>query len=104
MSIEVTLRHTTENKRLKNYAYSRAQKILLQFPKIEHIHVVLDVQRHLYEADFIVQQKGVTVVGAKVHADSFMSVIDTAAARAEKQLKKMHDKRIASYQATGTRA
>lgn len=97
MSIEVTLRHTDDNEGIKNFAQSRAEKILLMFPKVDSIHVVLDVQRHLFEAEFIVHQKGMTAVGAKEHSDSFMSVIDIAAARAEKQLKKLHDKQISSH-------
>ena len=103
MSIEVTLRHTDDNEGIKNYAQSRAEKILLQFPKVDSIHVVLDVQRHLFEAEFIVHEKGMTAIGAKEHSDSFMSVIDTAAARAEKQLKKLHDKRISSHHAAGAK-
>lgn len=104
MSIEVTLRHTDDNEGIKNYAQSRAERIILQFPKVDSIHVVLDVQRHLYEAEFIVHQKGLTAIGAKEHSESFHSVIDTAAARAEKQLKKLHDKRISAHHAIAARA
>jgi len=104
MSIEVTLRHKTASEDLKNYAYARAERIIMQFPKISSIRVVLDMQRHLYEAEFVVQQKGMTAVGAKEHSDSFRSVIDIAAARAEKQLKKRHDKRITINQSAMARA
>ena len=98
MSIEVTLRHNLANEGLKRYAEARAEKILLQFPKVDSIHVVLDMQRHLFEAEFVVHQRGFTAVGAKEHAASPQAVIDTAAARAEKQLKKLHDKRITAHQ------
>ncbi len=104
MSIEVTLRHNTANEELKEYAQSRAEKIRMQFPKVDSVHVILDMQRHLFEAEFIVHQKGMTAVGAKEHSDSFQSVIDTAAARAEKQLKKLHDKRITVHHAAAARA
>ncbi len=104
MSIEVTLRHKTANEDLKDYAYSRAERIMMQFPKVDSVHVVLDMQRHLYEAEFVVHQKGLTAVGAKEHSDSFQSVIDIAAARAEKQLKKRHDKRITINQGAMAKA
>ncbi len=104
MSIEVTLRHCSANEGLKQYAVARAEKILLQFPKVDSIHVILDMQRHLFEAEFVVHQKGVTAVGAKEHAASAQAVIDTAAARAEKQLKKVHDKRIRAHQGVAARA
>jgi len=98
MSIEVTLRHNSANEGVKRYAEARAEKILLQYPKVDSIHVVLDMQRHLFEAEFIVHQRGLTAVGAKEHAANPQAVIDTAAARAEKQLKKLHDKRITAHQ------
>jgi len=103
MSIEVTLRHITANDELKTYAQNRAERILLQFPKVDSIHVILDMQRHLFEAEFIVHQKGLTAVGVKEHSLNPQSVIDTAAARAEKQLKKLHDKRISAHQGTAAR-
>jgi len=98
MSIEVTLRHNSANEGLKEYAEGRARKIILQFPKVDSVHVILDMQRHLFEAEFIVHQKGLTAVGVKEHAANPQAVIDTAAARAEKQLKKLHDKRITAHQ------
>ncbi len=97
MAIEVTIRHLNAAPGLKDYAEARATKLMEQFPRVESIHVIIDVQRHLYEAEFIVQQKGVTAVGAKEHADSARAVIDTAAARAEKQLRKTISKRVTAH-------
>jgi ribosomal subunit interface protein len=97
MPIEVTLRHLNAAPGIKEYAETRASKLVEQFPRVESVHVVIDVQRHLYEAEFVVQQKGLTAVGAKEHADSARAVIDTAAARAEKQLRKTHGKRVAAH-------
>ena len=64
---------------------------------MESVHVIIDVQRHLYEAELVVQQKGLTAVGAKEHADSARAVINTAAARAEKQLRKTLSKRVDAH-------
>lgn len=97
MPIEVTIRHLNADKGLKNYAESRAEKLMQEFPKVESVHVIVDVQRHLYEAEFVVQQKGLTAVGAKEHAASACAVIDTAAARAEKQLRKTLSKRVTAH-------
>ncbi|HRR33883.1 MAG TPA: ribosome-associated translation inhibitor RaiA [Kiritimatiellia bacterium] len=93
MPIEVTIRHQNAAPGLKEYAELRAAKLMEQFPKIGSVRVVVDVQRHLYEAEIIVQQKNLTAVGTKEHADSARAVIDTAAARVEKQLRKMLNKR-----------
>jgi len=97
MPIEVTIRHQNAAPGLKAYAEARAEKLVEQFPRVESVHVIIDVQRHLYEAEFIVQQKGMTAVGAKEHADSASAVIDTAAARAEKQLRKTISKRVSAH-------
>ena len=104
MSIEITLRHITANEELKDYARDRAEKILLQFPKVDSVHVILDMQRHLFQAEFVVHQKGLTAVGVTELSDNPQSVIDSAAARAEKQLKKLHDKRITAHQSVAARA
>ena len=96
MPIEVTIRHQNAARGLKEYADLRAAKLMEQFPKIESVHVIVDVQRHLYEAEVIVQQKNLTAVGTKEHADSARAVSDTAAARAEKQLRKTLSKRVAA--------
>lgn len=92
MPIEVTIRHLNASHGLKEYAEKRAAKLVEQFPRVESVHVIVDMQRHLYESEFVVQQKGMTAVGAKEHADSARAVIDTAAARAEKQLRKTRTK------------
>ena len=97
MPIEITDRHLDTDAGLKKYAETRAAKLMQAFPKVESVHVVIDVQRHLYEAEFIVQQKGVTAVGAKEHASSARAVIDTAAARAEKQLRKTRAKKVNAH-------
>jgi ribosomal subunit interface protein len=97
MPIEVTIRHLNATQGLKEYAELRATKLMAAFPRVESVHVIVDVQRHLFEAEFVVQQKGLTAVGAKEHAASARAVIDTAAARAEKQLRKTSAKRVSAH-------
>ena len=97
MPIEVTVRHVNADTGLKEYAELRAAKLIREFPKVESVHVIIDVQRHLFESEFIVQQKGLTAVGAKEHAANARAVIDTAAARAEKQLRKTRCKKVNAH-------
>lgn len=97
MPIEVTIRHLNTASGLKEYAEKRASKLIEQFPRVESVHVIVDMQRHLFECEFVVQQKGMTAVGALEHADNARAVIDTAAARAEKQLRKTLTKRVAVH-------
>ena len=104
MPIEVTIRHLNEGAGLKEYAELRAEKLIQEFPRVESVHVIIDVQRHLYEAEFVVQQKNLTAVGAKEHAANASAAIDTAAARAEKQLRKTLSKRVSAHERQAKRS
>ena len=74
MAIEVTMRHSdVKIESLKEYAEARMEKLQERFPKVTSINIVNDV-------------------GAKEFSESAKSVIDTAAARAERQLLRMRVK------------
>ena len=51
-----------------------------------------DVKKHMYVAEVVANRLGETAVGAKEFSESGKSVIDAAAARAERQLLKMRVK------------
>jgi ribosomal subunit interface protein len=94
MSIEVNVRHEAEESTKKFaelYAQQCAEQIVSKFNKVDNVHVVLDHQRHLFEAEFVAHIKGHTV-RAKEHAVNLRSAIDTAAARVIKQLRKITNK------------
>ena len=97
MSIEVTIRHQEAAKGLKEYAEKRAAKLVEKFPKVESVRIVIDSQRHLYEAQVLAQEKGQTAVGGNEHAVNVRSAIDTAVARAEKQLRDSRKKVISVH-------
>ncbi|MBO4287217.1 MAG: HPF/RaiA family ribosome-associated protein [Kiritimatiellae bacterium] len=98
--IEVAVRHMENNTSLKAYADKRAARLAGTFPKAESVKVVLDKQRHLYQAEFIVQEKGQTAVGATKVATNAASAIDAAAAHAEKQLRKQRNKVVSIHTRT----
>ena len=54
MSIEVTTRHMNAPG-AKEYAHEKAERLVELFPRIEHVHVILDVEKHRYEAEIVVQ-------------------------------------------------
>ena len=95
MSIEVTMRHSdVKIEALKDYAQKRMEKLQAAFPKVTKVSVVIDVdaKKHMYMAEVVANRLGTTAVGAKEFSESSKSVIDTAAARAERQLLKMRVK------------
>ena len=95
MSIEVTMRHSDVRiEAMKNYAQQRMEKLQAAFPKVTKISIVIDidVKKHMYMAEVVANRLGETAVGAKDFSESAKSVIDAAAARAERQLLKMRVK------------
>ena len=95
MSIEVTMRHSDVRiESLKEYAEKRMARLKEKFPKVTKVAIVIDidVKKHMYMAEVVANRLGSTAVGAKEFSESAKSVIDSAAARAERQLLKMRIK------------
>lgn len=95
MSIEITMRHSdVKIEALKEYAEKRMALLKERFPKVTKVTLVIDVdvKKHMYMAEVVANRLGATAVGAKEFSESGKSVIDTAAARAERQLLKMRVK------------
>ena len=79
MSIEVTMRHSDVRiESMKEYAEKRMALLKERFPKVTKVAIVIDVdvKKHMY----------------KEFSESAKSVIDAAAARAERQLLRMRVK------------
>ena len=95
MSIEITMRHSdVKIESMKEYAQQRMEKLQAAFPKVTKIAIVIDidVKKHMYMAEVVANRLGETAVGAKEFSVSAKSVIDAAAARAERQLLRMRVK------------
>jgi ribosomal subunit interface protein len=95
MNIEVTMRHSDVRiEALKEYAEMRMKQLAERFPKVTKVAIVIDidVKKHMYMAEVVANRLGSTAVGAKEFSESAKSVIDSAAARAERQLLKMRIK------------
>ncbi len=95
MAIEITMRHSDVRiESLKDYAQKRMERLQEAFPKVTKIQIVIDVdvKKHMYMAEVVANRLGETAVGAKEFSESAKSVIDGAAARAERQLLKMRVK------------
>lgn len=95
MSIEVTMRHSDVRiGALQEYAEKRMKLLSERFPKVTKVVIVIDVdaKKRMYMAEVVANRLGEVAVGAKEFSESAKSVIDAAAARAERQLLKMRVK------------
>ena len=52
MAIEITARHMDGAEAAKAYAQERSGKLVRMFPRIEHVHVILDMEKHRYDFSF----------------------------------------------------
>jgi len=94
MPIEITVRRdNVDGGAGRKYAEKRATHLSRKLQKVDNVRVVLDRQRHLFEAEFIVEQKGQILAEAREHSDSIAAAIDTAVARIVKQIRKAESKR-----------
>lgn len=97
MSIEITARHLRISEAQQGFARDKAEQLIAEFPKIEHVHVILDMQRHQFTAEFVVQHKALAKVEAKEVCDDLVAGIDLAYEKVEKQLRKHREKVVASH-------
>jgi len=100
MPIEVTARHMNAPQS-KQYAHEKAEKLLELFPRLEHVHVVLDVEKHRCKAEVIARGKNhIHIEAEDTNNDGEMAVaIDVAFERAERQLRKLRDKVLDHHRA-----
>lgn len=92
MSIEVTVRHMDKNGNLQEYARRKAEMLVEEFPKVEYVHVTLDVEKHRNIAEVFAQSKKHVRVEAKEVSDDMIASIDIAVNKLEKQLRKLSDR------------
>lgn len=92
MPIEITARHMDGAEAAKAYAQERAEKLMTMFPRIEYVHVILDVEKHRHEAEVVVQAKNHIRLEAEASSDDMANSLDQAFERAEKQLRKLREK------------
>ena len=93
MAIEITARHMDGAEAAKAYAQERSGKLVKMFPRIEHVHVILDMEKHRHKAEVVVQAKSHVHVEAEESSDDMANSIDVAFERAEKQLRKVQEKK-----------
>ena len=92
MSVEVTARHMEATAVLQSYARRKAEALEEEFPRVESVHVILDVQKIRHIAEVVVQARNRVRTEAKESADNMKAAIDAAVDKVERQLRKVTDK------------
>jgi len=92
MPIEITARHMEATDRMQDYARRKADELVEAFPRIEHMHVILAVEKQRHIAEVVVQAKNHLRAEAKEESDTMMASIDGAMSKIERQLQRFREK------------
>jgi ribosomal subunit interface protein len=92
MSVEVTARHLRTVGDIQEYAYRKGEAIIEQFPLVEHVHVILDVEKHGHIAEVVLQARRRVRIESAERSDNLRVSVDRAFAKAEKQIEKVREK------------
>ena len=92
MSVEVTARHMQATAALQAYARDKGGLLFEEFPRLEHVHIILDVQKRDCIAEVVVQAKNKIRTEARDRSENMRVSIDQAFDRVERQLRRLRDK------------
>jgi len=110
MPIEVTVRHKGVADDDQEYANQKAEGILEEFSriKVEHVHVILNIEKHLNIAEVTAQARNHIRVEAEESGNSMRMSIDAAVDKVARQLRrrleKVRDHRAAKKHSEAERA
>lgn len=91
MQVHITGRHVEITDGIRDHIYDKLERTLIDFPRIEDVRVVLDLQKIHHFAEVLVQGKNVHVEG-KSTSENMFTAIDEALEKAERQLRKLREK------------
>jgi putative sigma-54 modulation protein len=93
MNINVTCRHMEVSEALREHAIARVNETLADFPRVEDVHVILDVQRKIHHvAEVVVHAKNHIHAEGKAETTDMYVSIDEAVEKVQRQLRKKRDK------------
>jgi putative sigma-54 modulation protein len=92
MAIEITARHMKATPELQEYTRGKSEALMQEFSRVEHVHVILDVQKHLFSAEVVVQAKNHIHVESIEATENARASVDGAFEKTERQLRKLRDK------------
>ena len=93
MAIDITGRHVDVTESMRDYAEKRLGKLHDEFPRLDSVHVILDIQKYMHIAEVIVHARRHIRLEAKESSENMYASIDQVVDKIEKQLRRSIDKR-----------
>jgi len=91
MQVHITGRHVEITDSIREHIYGKVERTLVDFPRVEDVRIVLDLQKREHFAEVLVQGKNIHVEG-KSSSENMYTSIDEALEKAEHQLRKLRQK------------
>ncbi len=93
MSIEITGRHVEISESMRDNAQRRLDKRAAEFPRIDKVHVILDVQKFMQIAEVVVHAARHIQLEAKSTSENMYASTDEGIDKADTRARKTIDKR-----------
>lgn len=92
MEISVTGRHMDITEAITTYAHEKVEAEISVFPRVESVHVVLNIEKYRHYAEVFVQAANHLRIDGKTESDDMYVSLDSAIDKVVKQLRKARDK------------
>ena len=92
MQISITGRHVTVTDNVKTHLNEKLERCLGMFPRIETVHVILDMEKRDYVSEVIIQAANHIRISATEKSENMYDAIDRSVEHAERQMRKQRDK------------
>lgn len=91
MQVHITGRHVEITDGIRDHIYDKVERTLNDFPRVEDVRIILDLQKRGHFVEVLVQGKHLHVEGTSSSENMYTS-IDQALDKAERQLRKLREK------------
>ncbi len=92
MQISITGRHVKVTSNMKEHLNEKLERCLGMFPRVETVHVILDMENRDYVSEIVIQASNHIRITAKENSENMYDAIDRSIEHAERQLRKQRDK------------
>ncbi|MEN7973307.1 MAG: ribosome-associated translation inhibitor RaiA [Verrucomicrobiota bacterium] len=92
MQVSITGRHVKVSNNVKDHVNEKLERCLGAFPRIETVHVILDMEKRDYVSEVVVQAANHVRITATEKSENMYDAIDRSIEHTERQLRKQRDK------------
>lgn len=91
MQVHITGRHVEITDSIRKHIYDKVKRTLIDFPRVEDVRVILELQKLMHSAEIVVTGKDIYVESEDASENMYTS-IDQALEKTERQLRKCREK------------